>query len=175
MIQHWGTSIYWDAMSWEAFAAIVAVIAAGIVGWRQAGISKRQAELQALDLKAALWDRRMAIYDATKSYLSYIVAEKRVPEQSGRGLNPRWEEEAAIANDFKHAVDRSRFLLSPEVFARLDRIKVTALRLSKIRSSGEVLYNKELETEAAELRGSLEASHENIASIFGEDLILRDN
>jgi hypothetical protein len=79
--------IDWNAFTWEAFAALVtglaAVVAAVIVGLRQAGIQLAQArisskqtdildkqvQLEELKLRNELFDRRFEIYQKTQAYL----------------------------------------------------------------------------------------------------------
>lgn len=179
MFEHWGDTVYWDSMSWEAFAAIAAFIAAGFVGWRQVGIAKRQSEIQALELKAALWDRRMAIYDTTRSFLSHIALKGRVP---GRGtalskVSGRPPAGLDLASQFNQAVDRGQFLLSAESSRRLQSVQRTADRLADIHEDPGAFYEpqkSELEAEAKVLRAQLVEHYNAVAAIFGEDLVLRE-
>lgn len=173
MFSHWGQTIYWNTMSWEAFAAICAVIAAGWVGSRQIGITRKQTELQTLELKTALWDRRMAIYDTTRAYLAHIVLKGNVPGRSTMfGVTGSGSE---LAIEFHQAVDRAQFLLSPEAYARLSNVRATAERLATLREDARRMYepkDSKSKIETAEARAALIEAYNNVAAIFADDLKL---
>ena len=106
-----------SAFTWEAFATlvtgIVAVGGATLIGLRQVGISDRQSAimerqvgLDELKLRSDLFDRRFAVYEATRQFLAEIVAHADEPEKETQ-------------NRFLWAVDQSRFLFSSDVSARL--------------------------------------------------------
>ncbi len=85
-------AVYWDQLSWEAFATLAtgfaAVIAATIIGLRQAKIASKQAEisgnqteilkrqvaLQEQTFRAELYERRMHIYNSAKSYYAACLS-----------------------------------------------------------------------------------------------------
>ena len=177
MFEHWGRTIYWDSLSWEAFAAFAAFIAAGVVGWRQVGIARRQTDLLDLEVRTALWDRRMALYDTTREYLAHIVQKGRFP---GRGsmfskLSSRPVPGVPLALAFHQAVDRGQFLLSSESYARLLAVRDRSERLAEIHEDASALYEPEktrLGLEAKTIRAALIENYNNVAEIFGRDLTL---
>lgn len=165
--------VYWDTFSWEAFVSGVAILVAGWVGVRQVGIQRRQSELEALGLKAALWDRRMEIYDATTAYLGHIVLVGGVPGRSGSLSKMTPAVQLAVA--FNKAVERSEFLMSPEARSRLLRLRDKAKRLGDIREDANIFYEPHqtpLQNEAAEIRAELVRVYNDVASIFGDDIRL---
>lgn len=179
MFDHWGNTIYWNALSWEAFAALAAIVAAGVVGFRQVGIASRQIKLQALDVRAALWDRRMVIYDTTREFLAHIVLKGRVP---GRGsafarVAGRKAPGGELGVAFSQAVDRGQFLLSSESYTRLVALRNRAERLAEIHEDAGIVYEPDksrLEAEAKTLRAQIVHDYNHVASIFGDDLTLQD-
>jgi hypothetical protein len=85
-------AIAWTDFSWEAFATLAtgigAVVAAIVVGLRQAGISDRQSRilerqvgLDELKLRSDLFDRRFAVYEATRKFVGHIMAHASEPDQ----------------------------------------------------------------------------------------------
>ncbi|MDB5582080.1 MAG: hypothetical protein JWR80_7256 [Bradyrhizobium sp.] len=123
--------IEWSSFTWEAFstlaAGLAAVIAATIVALKQANIVRRQVELQDLQLRHELFDRREAVFDAVSHYLSCVTmmpADAHGPEHYA----------------FCEAVDRSRFVFRPAVFLELQALKsfVTGYRgLARALESNE--------------------------------------
>jgi len=97
----WGV-IDWTAFTWEAFATLAtglaAVIAAFVVGLRQAAISQRQAlildrqvALAETALRGELYDRRIAIYDAVAESIERFlddIREGRPLDSDGSNLGP---------------------------------------------------------------------------------------
>lgn len=177
MFRHLGNTIYWDAMSWEAFVALVAVLAAGLVGWRQMRVLDRQVDVAALSVKEAVWDRRLVIYDTTKAYLSHIVLKGRVP---GRGsalakVSGRIPAGGDLALAFSQAVDRAQFLMSDATYRRLLDLQAKADRLADIHEDAGIFYEpskSRLEAEAKDLREFIVGQSASVAAIFGEDLRL---
>jgi hypothetical protein len=119
--------IDWNAFTWEAFSTLAtglaAVLAAIVIGLRQAGIAHRQAEIadqqrkilgQQADtdsarLKGELFEKRFAVYEGVKSFLSAIVRE---------GGDPG----GIYAQGFLVALDQSRFLYRAQVSDDLQEI-----------------------------------------------------
>ncbi|TAJ65187.1 hypothetical protein [Brevundimonas sp.] len=125
-----------------------AVIGAVVVGLRQASISERQAtiserqaeiqehlgNIEALKVRADLFERRQVIYRATNDWLSYAYAYGRVarPYASAAEIEVEelTDEEKTIAKGFQIAVHDSRFLFRPAVHDGLRGLRAmgTALR-----------------------------------------------
>jgi hypothetical protein len=138
--------------TWEAMAILLtgagAVIGAVVVGLRQASISERQAtiserqaeiqehlgNIEALKVRADLFERRQVIYRATNDWLSYAYAYGRVarPYASAAEIEVEelTDEEKTIAKGFQIAVHDSRFLFRPAVHDALRGLRAmgTALR-----------------------------------------------
>ncbi len=98
--------IEWAALSWEAFATLAtglaAVLAAGIIGFRQSQIQDRQVALQEQELKVSLLEERLGVYDAVHNFLSYTLTR-------GRPADGNFE------RDFRLAMVKARFLFSDEL------------------------------------------------------------
>jgi hypothetical protein len=112
--------IAWREFSWEAFATLVAgilaVIAAGVIGWRQSQISKRQAEILDGQLqlerqrhKAELFEKRFAVYEATRKILQNLMKHANEPEDE-------------FKRAYLVAIDQSKFLFRHDVYESLDRL-----------------------------------------------------
>lgn len=177
IFQHWGDTIYWDRLSWEAFAALMAVLAAGVVGWRQVGIQQRQVEIAALEVATTLWGERLKVYDATSRYLSHIMTHSSVPGRMTLAANVYSKDVSApeIALDFMNGLDRSRFLFRAPVRAELERIYRLAEELADIIGSADILYEPGKTTmpkRAAAIRSELGQVYANVAGLFGDELQL---
>jgi len=105
--------IYWSALNWEAFATLAtgfaAVAAAFTVGRKQVAIAEQQKEilsrqvaLDELKLRSELFERRFAVYEATRSFLSEIMV-------NGDKVRSECESQFLIA------LDQSTFLFHAEV------------------------------------------------------------
>lgn len=105
----------WSSFSWEAFATLAtglaAVIAAVVVAKRQLRIIDRQALLQELELRNALFDRRAQAYNSIRRYIGHIV-------YSGSAKRPDFD----IYVPFHEAVESIRFLFSTRL-----HLEITAL------------------------------------------------
>lgn len=177
MFDHWGDAIYWDQMTWEAFAAILAIVAAGIVGWRQVGIQKRQVEIAALTLTEAVWERRVLIYDATKAYLTHIAISSSVPGRHTLAATVTGGDVTApaIAMAFAQAMERSRFLFRPAVHKTLNEVWRIAEALADLRADAERMYEADggvNQTSSADLREKLMVYWRDVPAIFGDELSL---
>jgi hypothetical protein len=120
-------AIDWTAFDWQSFATLAtggaAVLGASIVGFRQVGITEKQAsiaeaqnailarqtEIEAQKLKAELFERRLATFDATADFI-INVREYRLDQQA----------EGRIA--FLAKMRESQFLFSPSVYRDLNEI-----------------------------------------------------
>lgn len=122
-------NIDWSAFSWEAFATLVtgvaAVVGATIVGLRQVGIQKRQADIQEkqveiarLEVAASLFDRRMEVYSSVAMVAGSIMS----------GTDPT----VAMRIDMLKAMDRSYFLFKEEAVKKIARLHSLFLRYEAI-------------------------------------------
>jgi hypothetical protein len=116
----------WDYMSWEAAATLLtglaAVLAAYSVGRRQGDISAGLLSIERLKVRTELFERRFAVYEQVRKWLSYILMSRYPPnERSVLG--------GKIAKGFNDALDISRFLLQPSVHAELEKLRLLAIDL----------------------------------------------
>lgn len=115
--------INWQSFSWEAFAALVtglsAVIGATLVGLRQAKILDRQAKFGRLSYNHALFERRLAIFEAREALIF-----------QGLDLNQRFHEDAepGVRERFIRAHKEARWILGPSVHKDMQKILDTYLR-----------------------------------------------
>ena len=124
----WWDAIRWDLFDWQSFstlavgaltigAALIIALRQGRIAQRQTEISDRQtqilgrqAELGALSLRAELFERRFAVYVATRAYLGGIMGRGgKSPDQS-------------LEQRFLRAREEAQFLFAPSVTAALDGI-----------------------------------------------------
>lgn len=128
----------WAAFSWEAFATLLtgalAVGAAIWVGRRQFQIMNRQIEISSkqteilerqsgldeLALRADLFDRRWAVYDATSRYVQIVMDGGRAPTR---------DENAA----YREAIAQAKYLFSPAAFDRISEIAVKMGELGHVQ------------------------------------------
>jgi len=114
-------SVNFESFSWEAFATLAtgfaAVSAASVVAWRQIAISRAQtliqshlADIESLKLRAALFEKRWEVYEATARFLAAMTVKARFPE------------DGAITHDFQLAMDKSQFLFREAVHGRLVKL-----------------------------------------------------
>jgi hypothetical protein len=117
------------AMVWAAFigfaGGLAALVGALIVGSRQIGIQERQTKvveatlgLEELTVKAQLFEKRLAVYDAARAFVREIVVSNHVP---GWGSSNETRQ-VKLDADFREAMDRSRFLFRPSVSKNLAHI-----------------------------------------------------
>lgn len=159
----------WDALATLASGAL-AVGAATFVAIRQLEISKRQtaiqeelAEIEAAKLRAELFDRRFAVYEATARFAAAIVAHAKFPADD-------------IARDFQLAMDRARLLFRPSVS---DFLQVAWGRACDLMSAADTLEGVR---SPAERRPYVEAKADclkyfvdlltNLSELFGDELRL---
>lgn len=107
-------------LSWEAFATLftglVALGGAIWLGVRQTGIQlaqiellKVQSDLHDLEVRTALFDRRLEVYSATRDVLNELISTTRFPEQAFPA--------------FLGAIEIGRLLFSEEVVSRLETLR----------------------------------------------------
>ncbi|MDO1559798.1 hypothetical protein Q0812_10210 [Brevundimonas sp. 2R-24] len=184
--------------TWEAAAillsGVLAVGAALYVGRRQVEIATRQIELQArlanleaLKIRASLYERRVEIEDATNDWLIATVMEGRPPRRFKRVHidDPLGPEEAATARRFRDGVARSRHLFSSKIYDRLSALQRAGRELEKadremwreIKQAERKGREPELATAQAKKDDALKAIDEflaNSAAIFGPELNLSE-
>jgi hypothetical protein len=168
--------IQWEAFSWEAFSTLVtglaAVLAAWSIGKRQVGIAEKQADilkrqvlLDEFKLRTDLFERRFAVYDATRNYLSLLLRDADRPDQ-----------EPMVR--FLLGMDQARFLFKDEVHARLDDLWKRCNRFYASKANAQHLYRTEghygeanIEHEY-EFLGWASELNVNLADLFGDELRL---
>ncbi|MFY7838179.1 MAG: hypothetical protein ACOVQ0_18060 [Novosphingobium sp.] len=130
MVDCGNSLIQWCEFDWPSFATLTsglaAVIGAVVVGLKQVGIARRQADitdkqadildrqvkLEAAKLRADLFQRRLATFEATADFVFHITA---LPEQD--------EKAAARISLFAEKMRESQFLFEdPAVYKRLREI-----------------------------------------------------
>lgn len=120
------------AVIWAAilglFGGFLALGGAVVVGLRQTAILAHQTDLQAkiasasleveqLKLRTDLFDRRFAVYEATRNWLLFTEGNERPP-----GL--KRGEEGKLYRDFQAARDVARFVFPRNVFDTLEAIRL---------------------------------------------------
>jgi hypothetical protein len=168
--------IYWETFTWEAFATLLtgvsAVGGAVWVGLKQTAISHRQTEILArqarieeLGLRSELFERRFAVYEATRRFLSEIVAN-----------DGRCSIETEQA--FEIALNESNFLFCDDVQARLKTMWKTANAFFRSKIAMKNAYDRTgsypqdvAEREHAQLTEISEAALD-LPKLFGDELSL---
>jgi hypothetical protein len=173
-------SFTWEAFS-TLFTGLAAVAGAVYVGLRQAGISKAQTDiasrqtlilakqvgLDELKLRADLFEKRFAVYEATRDILSQAMQDSKRP--------PRGDEREMA---FLIAKDQATFLFRPSVGDDLQAIWMSICASQAVRTEmdanyardqtyGEGLPKKQLEHslwQAERLR--------TLSDVFGDELKL---
>ena len=176
MFEHWSSTVYWNAISWEAAAALAAVGGAIVVGVLHAAILRRQARIQHMQVKVALYRERREIYLATRKWLAAILQTGRVP---GHPTAVTIARDLDIDADFQAAVDSSQFLFRPDVHRALLRLNAAAEHIATYQKSGAALYPDSPEVagfkeKRDESWDCIKAAMPNVAGIFGEELKLHD-
>lgn len=128
------------AVIWAAiiglFGGFLALAGAVIVGLRQTAILAHQTDLQAkiasasleveqLKLRTDLFDRRFAVYEATRNWLLFTESNERPP-----GLK-HWKE-GQLYRDFQAARDVARFVFPRNVFDTLEAIRLLGNDLASV-------------------------------------------
>ena len=172
--------IYWSSLSWEAFATLVtgggAVTAALVIGLRQMGIARdqvgiadrqsrilaKQVHLEELRLRTELFERRFAVYQATREFLADIMRSAAEPE---RGLQQK----------FLTAIDQSKFLFRTSVHDDLTDIWRRSCNFFATKSIMSHLFEstgdygaENVENEHAYLLWLVQRL-ENLSDLFGEE------
>lgn len=171
-------AIYWDAMTWEAAAGFSAVVAASVVGLRQSGILKRQVRLEQQKTQTDVFDRRMAVYDATREWLRFMNDAGRAPwEDSPEAAHAspfEREREKTIKSNYLTEFEKARFLFSPAVFKRLESVTDQALA-SDHEPAWIRIFNGETETTLSTISAAYRRSRivdAKLIEIFGDEIHL---
>lgn len=170
-------------ISWEAAATLAtgfaAVFAAWWVGHRQVEVSNKQAEtagrqsrilerqvhLEELNLRHGLFERRVAIFDATERFLIAILQHADVPE-------------AEVQRTFTTAMMRARFLFKPQVHERLRNLWQDACQFFAVKSAMKSQYESTGDYGAANIdrEHALLATFgqllQHLPDVFGDELKL---
>lgn len=171
--------VYWEQFSWEAFATLgtgaMAVVGAVFIGLRQIGIAKRQSEitgrqvaLAALSAKVEVFDRRWAVYDSTREFVSAIMRHAAEPDQQ-------------VQQAFLIGLNKAKFLFEPRVYCELKEIWDRSCQFFAVQSDSQHLF----QTTGAYGQENIEKRHayliwinsrlENLAAIFGAELRLSES
>lgn len=171
------------SFTWEAFATlfagIAAVVGAVYVGVRQVGISRaqkdiagRQTEILAkqvgldeLKLRAELFDKRFAVYEATRAMIGATLALAQEPERE-------------IELAFRVAKDQATFLFQPSVSEGLQEIwkklnsffALNSVMSQSYRTQGH--YGDGNSERERELLTWLADRQANLSELFGDELRL---
>ena len=160
-------------ITWEAVAGFTAVAAAAWAASRAAGIAEgqrniqrgqkdiqaRQVHLGELKLRSDLFDRRFAVYEDTRRFLSAILTE---------GAPPSQEREHA----FLVASERSRFLFRPQVYTDLNEVWRKASSYRAAWSVAKANPSQEHLDAESELFEWLANRGLSLHELFGEELRL---
>ena len=170
----------------EAFAAfsgagatlitgLLAVVAAYLVGRRQASIASRQVEiigrqtgLQELAHREALFDRRFAVYAETQHFMGRIMREANAPPFSD-------------STEYLIAMDRAKFLFGKPVEHELREIWKQACQLHALKGTMKHIYDTEGHygdgnpEREYQLMQDLTGRFENLPTVFGADMSLSPN
>lgn len=168
--------IDWNSFSWEAFATLAAgfgaVIAATVIGVRQTGIADRQARilerqvaLDELRLRSDLFDRRWAVYEATREFLAEIMRHAAEPKQE-------------LQHEFLMSMNEASFLFHPKVSEELQDMWKRSCEFFAVKSISTHLY----QTTGQYGKENIEKSHNyllwlsdkrgKIGDVFGEEMNL---
>lgn len=195
MFEHWGNTIYWDSLSWEAFmtllVGIAAVAGAVYVGRKQikiqkaqADIQRQQTELQQLELRRLLFDLRRPVYEATREWLVFILQTGHIPnrrhDRQGDRNAPAFiaesERQATLERDFLGAVENSRFVFSPHVYAALEQFWIQGNEMQFHRVSQgprNADRSKHIDEEHRIAMWFAEALRD-LSAVFGDELKISD-
>ena len=91
--------IYWHEFSWEAFAAILAVLAAMVVGSRQVAILARQTEIQAASANHAGLAAQENRLLAEQSFRLNLLDKRITVLERLRALWTEWTREGKLSPD----------------------------------------------------------------------------
>lgn len=182
-------------LSWEAFATMItgalAVYAAFRVGLKQVDIQNRQAKIQerlsAIEerkLRSDLFDRRIAVYEASAKWFAYFLTRGQVagrPTRAQKALDstsdkPRSVPGMDVSIAYLDAMLMSRFLFQPHVERALRAAWDASERWSETARREGGGYNDEKQRQAllAETRNEIILIYDSLVDIFAPELQLGD-
>ena len=189
MFDHWGSVIYWDHLTWEAAATLMAGFAAVggaiLIGLNQVKIQRRQVALQQLELRRLLFDVRRPVYESTRDWLAFILQRGHIPnrrynqdfhDRDAAGVRAEIERQQAIELAFLAAIEQSRFVFSPHVFDALEQFWLQANEMHFHRVSQDAQNadrGAHIDEETRLLKWFAE-QHRDLSGVFGDELKVSD-
>ena len=163
--------IEWSDFSWEAFATLIAGLAAVsgavVVAIRQQKILKYQATIERLKLRSETFDRRWEVYRTTAEWL--------LDWWNGEGAP-----NAELKKEFAWSVEKSKFLFRPVVHEKLrdwqlkrQRIEMLNMRAGRKNTSDEDWIK--IQKEQVEIADELQHAFSEIGDLFGEDMRMSEH
>lgn len=153
---------------------LAALIGAIVVGLRQADIIDRQAKimeralkLEQQRLKSDLYDRRIAIYEVSKTYLRAFLKQAEGGETEDMKLRRE-----RLMFEFAQARAASDFLLSAPVIAHLEHAWVMIGEFYRVGEGTEPHDVEDASRQRHELVMAVRKSWDDLAIVFGPDLTL---
>lgn len=148
-------------ISWEAWATLAAgsaaVIGAYRIGLRQIATAERQTEIanrqvdqQRLQIRADLYDRRVAVYSAIREYAFRASTGNQVP--------------ADVQRSFFEALNGSRFLFGAELQSWVQELHTVAVRLQVANERITRVHSAVTD----EMLDTVEQSHDQLNGILSE-------
>lgn len=164
---------------------VAAVLAAFLVGRRQAEILAKQTDiqerhlaLQELSLKSDLFERRYQVYAAVRDWLAFWEWEHRLPADTREPDVTPDQKEWDLRARFNRAIEEAAFLFHPSVHQRLIAVRDHGRQWSRNRRKmdrplgtpgrEEAFANDDL------LIAELEQDYRDLPKIFGVDMKLSD-
>lgn len=177
--------IAWCDFSWDALATLLAGFAALVTGilavgaavyvgklqhkimLKQQEILYHQTTIERLNLRTTTFDKRWEVYEATANWLS---------EWARTGQRPRGE----VADKFRWALEKSKFLFRPSVSAKLNEWRVLQIRhhyiSQKLESDRTTAAEREtFEAKAIEIDKALSEAFTEIVTVFGQEMMLSES
>lgn len=180
--------IDWQGLSWEAFATLLtglaAVVAAVIVGLRQAAIQReqvavaarqtqildRQTALAELSLRKDLFEKRYEVYRATNNLLVKALQEGGFVDYND-----------PIQQPFLMAKDAAKFLFRPSVEVGLQEIWSKVCEGTAVHKDMSAIFKREGHygegnpEKQRDISNWLDERLRTLSELFGEELKLSDH
>ena len=130
-----------SAFTWQAFATLLAVVGATVVGWRQVGIAKLQAEISARQAKIAETNLRIQLLDRRSDCVNRM-----------RDIHGEWLQDSQLSDEsraiFRQLLFDSELLYSKSVVAEIEKA-VGGVFGSKIWANRSRQYGEQGQEERA--------------------------
>nr|WP_295236651.1 hypothetical protein [uncultured Brevundimonas sp.] len=163
-----------------AFALRVGILQARILTSQtrlQEEIARRAEKIERDKLKADLWEKRFAVYDATAKFIGETLITGWPPGMTAIGAPETQQRHKTIHNDFLTAMETSKILFSDGVHDDLQRIWTAACQLhvhcQGARRADNPSYQEDVEGQSLYLR-RIANVRGRLYDIFGRDLSLGD-